>query len=54
MPKIPAKIEGLAFGQDVVIGGQVEHTLYGSPSTTPTFQASSRSNCKATTTSGRP
>jgi len=26
--KIPAKIEGLAFGQDVVIGGQVKHTLY--------------------------
>ncbi len=26
--KIPAKIEGLAFGRDVVIGGQVKHTLY--------------------------
>jgi Esterase-like activity of phytase len=26
--KIPAKIEGLAFGQDVVIGGRVKHTLY--------------------------
>jgi len=26
--KVPAKIEGLAFGQDVVIGGQVKHTLY--------------------------
>jgi len=26
--KVPAKIEGLAFGQDVVIGGQAKHTLY--------------------------
>jgi len=26
--KIPAKIEGLAFGQDVVVSGQVKHTLY--------------------------
>jgi len=26
--KIPAKIEGLAFGQDVVIDGRVKHTLY--------------------------
>ena len=26
--KIPAKIEGLAFGQDVVIGGRIKHTLY--------------------------
>jgi hypothetical protein len=26
--KIPAKIEGLAFGQDVVSGGAVKHTLY--------------------------
>jgi len=25
---IPAKLEGLAFGQDVVIGGVVEHTLF--------------------------
>jgi hypothetical protein len=25
---VPAKIEGLAFGQDVTVGGQVEHTLY--------------------------
>jgi len=25
---IPAKIEGMAFGQDVTIGGQVRHTLY--------------------------
>ena len=25
---IPAKIEGMAFGQDVTIGGQVKHTLY--------------------------
>ena len=25
---IPAKIEGLAFGQDVVIGGFITHTLY--------------------------
>lgn len=26
--KIPAKIEGLAFGQDVVVGGRLKHTLY--------------------------
>jgi len=26
--KVPAKIEGLAFGQDVVMGGRVKHTLY--------------------------
>lgn len=26
--QIPAKIEGLAFGQDVVVGGVVTHTLY--------------------------
>ena len=26
--KIPAKLEGLAFGEDVVIGGVVTHTLY--------------------------
>ena len=26
--KIPAKIEGLAFGQDVVMGGRTKHTLY--------------------------
>jgi len=26
--KIPAKLEGLAFGQDVVIGGVTTHTLY--------------------------
>lgn len=26
--KIPAKIEGLAFGQDVVVGGRRKHTLY--------------------------
>ena len=25
---IPAKLEGLAFGQDVTIGGQTKHTLY--------------------------
>jgi hypothetical protein len=25
---IPAKLEGIAFGQDVVIGGVVKHTLY--------------------------
>lgn len=25
---IPAKLEGMAFGQDVVIGGVVKHTLY--------------------------
>lgn len=25
---IPAKLEGLAFGQDVTIGGQIRHTLY--------------------------
>jgi Esterase-like activity of phytase/PEP-CTERM motif len=28
--EVPAKIEGLAFGQDVTVDGQVEHTLYGS------------------------
>jgi uncharacterized repeat protein (TIGR01451 family) len=26
--QIPAKIEGLAFGKDVVVGGVVKHTLY--------------------------
>ena len=26
--KIPAKLEGLAFGQDVVVGGVLKHTLY--------------------------
>jgi hypothetical protein len=26
--QIPAKLEGMAFGQDVVIGGQTLHTLY--------------------------
>ena len=26
--EVPAKIEGLAFGQDVTVDGQVEHTLY--------------------------
>lgn len=26
--KIPSKIEGLAFGQDVLVGGVTEHTLY--------------------------
>jgi len=26
--KVPAKIEGLAFGQDVVVGGRIKHTLY--------------------------
>lgn len=26
--RIPAKLEGLAFGQDVVIGGRTKHTLY--------------------------
>ena len=26
--KVPAKIEGLAFGQDVVIGGRIKHTLF--------------------------
>jgi hypothetical protein len=26
--QIPAKIEGMAFGEDVVIGGVVKHTLY--------------------------
>ena len=26
--EVPAKIEGLAFGQDVTVNGQVEHTLY--------------------------
>ena len=25
---IPAKLEGVAFGQDVIIGGQTKHTLY--------------------------
>jgi hypothetical protein len=25
---IPAKLEGIAFGQDVVIGGETKHTLY--------------------------
>jgi hypothetical protein len=25
---VPAKIEGLAFGQDVVLGGRIKHTLY--------------------------
>lgn len=25
---IPAKIEGLSFGQDIVVGGQTRHTLY--------------------------
>ena len=25
---MPAKIEGLAFGQDVTVDGEVEHTLY--------------------------
>ena len=25
---IPAKLEGLSFGQDVVVGGQTLHTLY--------------------------
>jgi len=25
---IPAKLEGVAFGQDVTIGGQTKHTLY--------------------------
>ena len=25
---IPAKLEGVAFGQDVVIGGEIRHTLY--------------------------
>lgn len=26
--KVPAKIEGLAFGQDVLVGGQMQHTLW--------------------------
>ena len=26
--EVPAKIEGLAFGQDVTVDGEVEHTLY--------------------------
>ena len=26
--EVPAKIEGLAFGQDVTVDGQIEHTLY--------------------------
>jgi hypothetical protein len=26
--KIPAKLEGMAFGQDVVVGGVLKHTLY--------------------------
>ena len=26
--QIPAKLEGMAFGQDVVVGGVVKHTLY--------------------------
>ena len=26
--QLPAKIEGMAFGEDVVIGGVVKHTLY--------------------------
>ena len=26
--EVPAKIEGLAFGQDVTVAGTVEHTLY--------------------------
>jgi Esterase-like activity of phytase/PEP-CTERM motif len=26
--QIPAKLEGMAFGQDITIGGQVYHTLY--------------------------
>ena len=26
---MPAKLEGLAFGQDVVINGVTKHTLYG-------------------------
>lgn len=26
--QIPAKLEGMAFGQDVVVGGLVKHTLY--------------------------
>lgn len=26
--EVPAKIEGLAFGQDVTVNGQIEHTLY--------------------------
>ncbi|QSI79075.1 PEP-CTERM sorting domain-containing protein [Niveibacterium microcysteis] len=25
---IPAKIEGLSFGQDIVVGGETRHTLY--------------------------
>ena len=25
---IPAKLEGMAFGQDVLVGGQTKHTLY--------------------------
>jgi hypothetical protein len=25
---VPAKLEGITFGQDVVIGGQIKHTLY--------------------------
>ena len=25
---IPAKLEGVAFGQDVIVGGQTKHTLY--------------------------
>jgi hypothetical protein len=28
LSEVPAKIEGLAFGQDVTVDGQVEHTLY--------------------------
>ncbi len=26
--QIPAKLEGLAFGQDIIVGGQVRHTLW--------------------------
>jgi len=25
---IPAKLEGIAFGQDVTVGGETKHTLY--------------------------
>jgi hypothetical protein len=27
-PEVPAKIEGSAFGPDVTVGGEVEHTLF--------------------------
>jgi hypothetical protein len=51
---IPAKLEGLAFGQDVTVGGVVKHTLYVSKSRKDLPKVGERLECTGQDEHGKP